>query len=204
MTKNVIILHGWTNGDISNIPEFLPDSSDNWMGWLKIQLEAVGYKTINPYIRNGYKMEYNEWKKEISKLNLEIDENTILVGWSMGGAFWVRWLGETKQKIDKLILVAPSKIRHTPKSSDPEELKQPNPIIDRFIDFQIDPKINDRSNGVFIFISNDCKCCGIPSAKIYADTLRAKMIKIKNQGHFTNMERSSPDFPELLEIITRE
>lgn len=202
MNKKVIILHGLTRGDISNIPEFLPNSPKNWMGWTKKELEKVGYKVVNPFIRDGYKLEYEGWVKEISKLNLNIDEDTILVGWSIGGAFWVRWLSETKQKIKKLILIAPSKIKHTPKENDPIEIKQANPIIDSFINFEIDPEIQNRSKGIYIFISNDCECCGIPSTNLYAQILNAQIIKIENQGHFTNKERQHPNFPELLKVIT--
>jgi pimeloyl-ACP methyl ester carboxylesterase len=106
--KKVIILNGWTQGDISDIPEYLPDNPANWMGWLKIELEKLGYTVTNPFLKDGYKQEYEEWKEQLEPL--DIDEETILIGWSAGGAFWVRWLGETKKRVDKLILVAPAKL----------------------------------------------------------------------------------------------
>src|SRR3989339_1390644 len=142
--EKVIILNGWTQGDISDIPEFLPNNPANWMGWSKVELEKLGYTVINPYLKDAYKQEYAEWKEQLEKLN--IDENTILVGWSAGGAFWVRWLGETKKSIKKLILVAPAKLY---KKSGVES------NFDRFMDFSIDPSIKDRVERIVIFISND-------------------------------------------------
>ena len=66
MPQKTIILNGWTQGDISSIPEFLPDNPANWMGWAKIELEKLGYQVTNPYLKDGYKQEYNEWKEELA------------------------------------------------------------------------------------------------------------------------------------------
>jgi len=43
-----------------------------------------------------------KYKAEFKKY--EVEENDILVGHSCGSAFLVRWLGETKKRINKLIL----------------------------------------------------------------------------------------------------
>lgn len=187
--KKVIILNGWTKGDISGIPEFLPASPQNWMGWSKIELEKLGYRVTNPYLKNGYRQEYEEWKKQLEKLS--IDENTTLVGWSAGGAFWVRWLGETKKNIDKLILVAPAKLY---KKSGPEG------NFDRFMDFIVDPTIRDRVKKICIFVSNDTQDL-LDSSLLYKKELQAELIHISHQGHFTNAERPSPQFPELIDVI---
>lgn len=52
--------------------------------------------------------EYEKFKQAFEKN--PVSEHTILVGHSCGCAFLVRWLGESKQKIDTLILVAPWKV----------------------------------------------------------------------------------------------
>ncbi|HJN84966.1 MAG TPA: alpha/beta hydrolase [Patescibacteria group bacterium] len=203
--SNVIMLHGWTNGDISEIPEFLPDSKENWMGWTKKQLEAQGYKVDNPFLRDGYKSDYEGWKRQVEKL--DINENTILVGWSSGGALWVRWLGETKVKVKKLILVAPAKVVGNSDASLKEisELEM-NPewrlIWNSFHDFECDTTIKDRVSDIKIFISDDASWL-IEAAHLYATELEAKLVEIKNQGHFTKDRRPSPEFPELLEAILK-
>ncbi len=202
----VIILHGWTNGDISDMTDFLPDSEKNWMGWTKNELEKKGFVAINPFITNGYKLEYEDWKKEIDKLH--IDKNTILVGWSSGGAFWVRWLSETKKRVKKLILVAPAKVVGNSKKSQ-DEIKalgikpEWRPQWNRFHDFKCDIEIKNRVDEIVIFISNDATWL-VEAANIYTKELDAKLIKISNQGHFENNRRPSPKFPELLEEISGE
>jgi predicted alpha/beta hydrolase family esterase len=198
--KKVIMLHGWFNGDISDMPEFLPDSEENWMGWAKKELEKEGYNVTNPFLRYCYKSEYEEWKEEIEKL--DIDEDTILVGWSSGGAFWVRWLGETKKQIKKLILVAAANVNDQT-DEDIKEIKKENrgDIWDRFHDFKTDSNIKDRvKNGITVFVSDDADWL-VKSSHIYVDKFNAKLIEIKNQGHFENHRRPSPEFPELLDEI---
>lgn len=205
---NVVMLHGWTKGDILNFPQFLPDNEQNWMGWAKKELEKRGYQVATPFIRYGYKSDYSEWKKELEKLNLDINENTILVGWSSGGAFWVRWLSETKQKVKKLILVAPAKVvGNSEKVLQPlwEQFDQGNgpeyrKEWDSFHDFQCDATIKDRVESITIFISDDADWL-VEAARRYAKEFDANLIKINNQGHFSNEERLSPEFPELLEVI---
>ncbi len=207
--SNVIILHGWTNGDISNIPMFLPDNEQNWMGWTKNELEQRGYDVTNPFIRYGYKSDYADWKKEIDKLH--INENAILVGWSSGGAFWVRWLGETKQNVRKLVLVAPSMVvgnsdkvlaplwKLHEKGEGPKFKKE----WDSFHNFSTDPTIKDRVDSVSVLVSNDAPWI-VESAHRYAEILGASLIEIEGQGHFTKDERPSPEFPELLEAILEQ
>jgi len=201
----VIILHGWTNGDISGIPEFLPDNEQNWVGWTKKQLEKLGYHVSTPFLRYGYKSEYAEWKKEIEKL--DIDESTILVGWSSGGAFWVRWLSENKRRVKKLILVAPAKVVGNTEESlaeirDMDISPDWRPQWERFHDFQCDPEIKNRVEEIVIFISNDAPWL-VKSATLYAQEFDAELITIENQGHFENHRRPSPEFPEMLQVILR-
>lgn len=190
--KNVIILNGWTNGDISNIPEFLPDNPANWMGWAKMELEKLGYMVTCPFLKDAYKQEYEEWKEQLERLN--IDENTTLVGWSAGGAFWVRWLGETKRHVRKLILVAPAKLYE--KSGEESN-------FDRFMDFTIDQSIKDRVKSIVIFVSNDDANL-VESAHLYKQELQAKLWYIEGQGHFRNDQRLSPSFSELVDEVVKE
>nr|PIY94977.1 MAG: hypothetical protein COY67_01655 [Candidatus Komeilibacteria bacterium CG_4_10_14_0_8_um_filter_37_78] len=115
------------------------------MPWIKEQLIAKGIKTETPLMPKPWSPNYEEFKKEFEKY--PIDENTILVGHSCGCAFLVRWLGETKQKIDKLILVAPWKIN----DKDNDEARG------KFYTYEIDQTIKDRVDNIIMFTANDEK-----------------------------------------------
>ena len=96
--KNCIILHGCTDDEKDN-------PTGHWISWVKKELENKNIQTIVPLMPEPWNADYYKWKKEFDKLN--VNEETILIGHSCGAAFLIRWLGDTKRKIKKLILVAP-------------------------------------------------------------------------------------------------
>ncbi|MBI2004073.1 alpha/beta fold hydrolase [Candidatus Pacearchaeota archaeon] len=129
---NCIIVHGKADDE--------KDKSyfKHWIPWIKKKLEDRKIKVFTPLMPEPWKPNYNSWKKEFNKYN--IDKNTILIGHSCGSAFLVRWLGETKKKIKRLILVAPWKI------SESENEK-------KFYNYKIDSGIRERVNEIIIFTS---------------------------------------------------
>ncbi|MCX6807619.1 MAG: histidine phosphatase family protein [Patescibacteria group bacterium] len=184
----VIILHGAPTKDRSNEPNYVPDNVRHWLGWLKENLEQNGFSVTNPQMPIPWQPEYENWKKEIEKL--DIDENTTLVGTSAGGTFWVRWLGETKKRVKNLFLIAPSKIKWEERH-----------YLNDFVNFEIDPEIKNRVENIIIFVSNDSPGI-IQSCKIYKKALLAKLIKLENRGHFTAFNNpENKKFPELLKEI---
>lgn len=90
----------------------------------------------------------------------DVNENTILIGHSCGCAFLVRWLGETKTKILKLILVAPWKIPYRDDGSD----------ID-FYGYRIDSHIQEYVGDVTIFVADDEEDDGKKSVDIFHQAL---------------------------------
>lgn len=184
--SNCIIIHG------------CPDHSENdpkkrtydkhWIPWTKKQLEKKGIKTSTPIMPTPWKPKYEEWKKEFEKN--QVNENTIFIGHSCGCAFLVRWLGETKQTIKKLILVAPWKI--PPKD---------NPIKKSFYEYEIDLTIKSRIGKVIIFTSDDEIKGGKESVKIFHKILGGELIELKKHGHYTQNDMGTTEFPELLEKI---
>jgi len=126
----VIIVHGSNKNDKENIKKYnlSQQNERDWIGWLKEELQKIKINCFNPLMPKNWAPDYNEWKEEFEKI--EVDGESILVGHSLGGTFLVRWLGETKQKIKKLILVAPAKVFH--KNGD---------LLANFYNFEIDETI---------------------------------------------------------------
>src|SRR3989344_146874 len=90
-----IIIHG--------CPSNAEEKVENWIPWLKKELFSKKIITETPLMPRAWEPNYETFKKEFEKN--KVTENTILIGHSCGCAFLVRWLGETKQRINKLILV---------------------------------------------------------------------------------------------------
>jgi predicted alpha/beta hydrolase family esterase len=161
----------------------------HWIPWTKNQLIAKNIETETPLMPSPWQPDYEKFKSEFEKY--DVDENTILVGHSCGCAFLVRWLGETKRKIFKLILVAPWKI------PDKE-----NDFRKAFYIYKIDETIKDRVNKIVMFTSNDEEDEGKESLKIFHNVLGGKIINLENHGHYCLGDMGTEEFPELLKAIT--
>ena len=130
------------------------------------------------------------FKKEFEKY--KVDEDSVLIGHSCGCAFLVRWLGETKQKISKLILVAPWKIPYRKDGSDKE-----------FYEYPINKTIKKRVKNIVMFTADDEEEDGKKSLEIYYKDLGGKIIELKGRGHYTLRAMGTEEFPELIDEITR-
>ena len=160
----------------------------HWLQWTKNQLIAKGIDTQIPLMPQPWKPDYKKFKEEFKKY--AINKDTILIGHSCGCAFLVNWLGETKQKINHLILVAPWKIAYRKDGSDKD-----------FYEFPMDETIKQRVKRITIFTSDNDYEDGRKSAKIYHKGLGGKIITLKGYGHYTLRDMGTEEFPELLKEI---
>ena len=96
MNSNVFIFHG-TEG----YPE------ENWFPWMKEQLEAKGCKVIVPQFPSPPEIpaKISEWFEVFNKYQEDINENTIIIGHSLGGVFALRVLEQLKQPIRAVFFV---------------------------------------------------------------------------------------------------
>ena len=186
---NVIIVHG-SNSTEKHANEGLPENERHWKPWLKTELESRGIEVSNELYPQDWNPNYEEWKKVFEKN--KINENTILVGHSAGGAFLVRWLSENKKKIKKLILVSPGK-------AGKESRKTLSDLYGNRTIKNIEEFVQD---GISIFTSDDDIKHHIIGADEYGEELPAKVIRLgKGWGHFTFGDMGKKEFPELLNEI---
>ena len=105
---NCILIHGCPSNEEKAMNPETRTYDKHWIPWTKKELSSRDIKTETPKMPSPWKPDYEAFKQEFEKY--QISEESILVGHSCGCAFLVRWLGESKQRIKKLILVAPWKI----------------------------------------------------------------------------------------------
>ena len=186
--KNCIIIHGCPSNSEKAQDEKTRTHDKHWMPWLKRELGMKGIVTTVPLMPEPWDPVYEKFKVEFEKLT--INDATVLIGHSCGCSFLVRWLGESKKTVDKLILVAPWKIAAdvSPKEKD-------------FYEFPIDQSIAERVNEIVIFTSNDEDEDGKEGVKMYHAALGGKIIDLQNHGHYTLGDMGTEEFPELLQII---
>jgi predicted alpha/beta hydrolase family esterase len=182
-TKKCIIVHG--------CPSTPKDKSYNkhWIPWTKKELTIRSIDTKTPTMPSPWHPDYKKFKKKFSKYT--IDKNTILIGHSCGCAFLVRWLGESKQRIFKLILVAPWKI---PDKGDNYRY--------RFYTYSIDKTIKNRIGKIVMFTSDNEEKNGKKSLEIFHKSLGGEIIELKRKGHYTFEDMRTGEFPELIKVAS--
>lgn len=187
--ERCIIIHGCPSDKEKAMDPARRTYDKHWIPWTKDQLNNLNIGTITPYMPEPWEPVYEKFKAEFEKY--PIDEFTTLVGHSCGCSFLVRWLGDSKQKVDKLILVAPWKIAEG----------SPKFEMD-FYRFVIDRTISDRINKIVIFTADDEEEDGKKGAKMFHDALGGKVINLQGHGHYTLKDMETEEFPELLDEIT--
>ncbi len=187
--KKAIIIHGYNDKTEYEDTSRPAPSNDHWIPWLQRQLLLRGIETQTPEMPGFYEPNYEKWKEMIERFSP--DEDTIIVGHSCGGGFIVRWLSENKQKIGKVVLVAP--------------WLDPTKVIDsEFFNFEIDQNISDRTSGLTVMYSDDDHPEILKSIEILKSKLKnVEFQEFHGKGHFTLSCLKTDKFPELLEEILR-
>ena len=185
---NCIIVHGCPSrkAEMMDLGERTYDK--HWMPWIKKKLTERGIKTETPLMPDPLEPVYEDFKEEFEKY--PVSENTILIGHSCGCTFLVRWLGESKRKIKKLILVAPWKIEESASKSKKA-----------FYNYPIDESIKSRVGEIVMFTADNEKDDGKKGLKMYNGALGGKVIELKGRGHYIFRDMKTEEFPELLEEV---
>ncbi len=186
-----IIIHGCPSDEEKAMNQKTRTYDKHWIPWLKQNLITKGIETKTPFMPKPWHPVYDDFKKEFEKL--DVNKNTILIGHSCGSSFLVRWLGESKKKIYKLILVAPQKF--------PRRSGRVDKYRDKFYDYYIDEDIKERVRKIYMFTANNENLKDKDSLKIFYNVLGGEIINLKDHGHYTIGDMGTEEFPELLEKI---
>lgn len=183
--SNIFIFHG-TEG----YPE------ENWFPWMKKELEAKGQNVIVPQFPSPpvIPAKISKWYEVLKKYENLIDEDSILIGHSLGGVFTLRVLEKLDHKIKAACFVGtPIGVR---------------PILnyDRdsaFCGFDFDwDKIKNKADNFIVFQSDDDPYVGLENGKELAKHLGEELDFVPNAGHF-NKKAGYLQFPQLREKILK-
>ena len=172
---NYVILHGYTGRNDKN---FIP--------WLKHELEQRGAKVQAPQLPNTDNPTEVEQVQYVLD-HVQFDENTVLIGYSLGGLVAMRVLEKLPHKIHHLMLVAPSVL---PQFYDKDyEIDAATGERKRFIDhFSYDfdfGKISSQAVHKTILQDNNDSESRKPSMRYIADNIGATLCKtVANKRHF--------------------
>lgn len=185
MSKNAFIFHG-----------SFGNSEDNWIPWLKTELEGLGYDVITPDLPTPQGQDLKNWLSEFSKYRNQINENTIMIGHSIAPAFIVDMLLEWKIKVDSCYFVSGFYCLLNDEKFDP--------VNKTFFVDDID--WNDAkmiANRKVCFYSDNDPYIPQTVAEWLADRINAEKIVINGGGHL-NEKFGYLKFEQLLEKIKSE
>lgn len=188
--KKVYIVHGWDGSP--NEPLFV---------WLDKNLSENGYEVKRLSMPNPETPVIKDWIDALDK-EINLDENTILVGHSVGCQAVMRFL-EYKNisfKIKGILLLAPwMHLDQTTIEEEGEEVVEiAKPWMETPIDFE---KVKTSSENVTAIFSDDDVFVPISEEKFFAEKLGAKTIMEHEKGHFSPAENISELPSALNEII---
>ena len=183
MNNTIFIFHG-TEG----YPE------ENWFPWMKEKLEANGCNVIVPQFPSPpvVPAKISEWFDVLEKYEKSINEDSILIGHSLGGIFTLRILEKLNFEVRAVVFVG------TPIGVKPILNYDRDSSFSGFdFDWNI---IKSKAKDFIVYQSDTDPYVGLENGKQLASKLNAKLTFVPNAGHF-NKKAGYTEFPDLLEKL---
>ncbi len=181
MKSNVFVFHG-TGG----YPE------ENWFPWLKDKLEQKGYKVFIPQFPTPKDQSIQSWLGVLKTYEKYINEDTILIGHSLGGLFLLRVLEGLAQPMKAAFFVsAPIGIKPIANYDSDND----------FSGFSFNwPDIKTKAENFTVYHSDNDPYISLENGKQLSKELGIELTFIPNAGHF-NTKAGYTTFEDLLEKI---
>jgi len=168
------------------------DKSKEWRDWIIWALED-SYDLICPLMPNKQSADYVAWKMWFERhFEFINDDNPIIIGHSLGGAFLFKYLSENSfpKNISQLHLIAPY-------------VENEGMRLEKLDTFSFDiNKINNIKNicrEIHLWHSKDDNSVPFHHSELVKEYLPEAQFHIFNdRGHFRQ-----PAFPEILEVINK-
>ena len=184
--KTAIIIHWMPSKEDYFNPRGDTQTCCHWLPWIQKQLIMNGILAQTIEMPTPYLPQYNEWKRELERFDL--NENIILIWHSWGAGFIVKRLSENNAKVGKVALVAPRINAQWIDSYD-------------FFDFKIDKDLVKKTENTRVFISRDDSETIRDFNKLKKEIKNLDILEFENKGHFCLKDLGTRVFPELLDYL---
>jgi len=169
--KRVFIVHGWYG-----------HSQEAWFPWLKGELEKVGVAVEVPDMKKPDQPEIEVWVEQLRNVVDRPDQDTFLVGHSMGGQTIMRYL-QTMSDNERVggVLMVGSFVNLLPAAVEDEEDELiAKPWLTTPINWETVKQKSDKFTAVF---SDNDPYVPLSDKDIFADELGAKVVVLHGLGH---------------------
>ena len=169
------------------------DRDSHWFSWLHEKLESKGFKVCRPDFPTPENQELENWLGVLDEQEMEIDENTVLIGHSLGAVFILNILNRRNVNIKAAYLVS----AWTGTLPDEQFNEWNSTFQDQDFDFE---KIKDSVEKVRQFHSDLDPYVPLEKAEKLAADLETNFHLVSEAGHF-NTDSGYSNFPKLLNLI---
>lgn len=176
MHNRVFIVHGW-----DGYPE------EGGFPWLKAELTKQGYQIFVPSMPDPVHPQINTWVSHLANQIGRPDENTFLLGHSIGAQTVLRYLQSlpSGSKIGGVVLLA-GWLHLTPTAfANAEEKTIAQPWLDIPLDWD---KIKLHTGHFAAIFSDNDPLVPLTDADIFKSQLGAKVIIESSKGHFSGTD----------------
>ena len=180
--KRVFIVHGYD-----------ATPNDNWFPWLKKELETKGFKVESPQMPEADHPTLDKWLAHLKKTIGDCDEDTFLVGHSLGTITILRFLENLpkNQKIGGVVLVGGF--------SESLGFEPLETFTQKPLDYE---KVKKSVNKIVAIHSTDDPSVPYRFSEIIRDKLKAELITLCGAGHI-NWKSKYFELPQALEAILK-
>lgn len=182
---NVFIIHG-TFGD----PE------ENWFPWLKSKLEEEGHRVFVPEFPTPENQSLENWLEVFEEYEKYLNEDSIVIGHSLGPAFLLNVLEELDHPIKAAFFVSPC----VNLLGDPKFDRLNRTFVEKDFNWK---KIRNNCKKFFLFHSDNDPYVPLKQTKELNKRLNGELTVVEGAGHF-NKDAGYTEFDLLLRKIKGE
>lgn len=179
--KRIYIIHGYTG-----------NPKKNWFPWLKAELEKLGLSVEVPAMPNTNAPKLNEWLLHLQQVIDKPDEETYLVGHSLGCPMILRYLEslDDGHDVGGALLVA--------------GFAEPLPHLPELDSFTEGPwndeKVKNNTHKLAIINSDNDDAVPFFNGEHVRDRFNAELITVHNMGHI-NEKAGIKEVPFVLDKL---
>ena len=181
--QNYIIVHALGN-----------TANEYWYPWLKKQIEGKGFVCFTPTMPGLEKTCYKTWANEMDKIKSEINQDSVVIGHSVGSVFLAHYLISNKINVAKFIGVVSFN------APDGQGIHEDwDKINENFFVDNLEELKKYAKERICFYSPTDLY--DFKKLDNFANTVDAEKVIIQNAGHFTAETGYGEKFEEILKYI---
>ena len=188
MKRRVFIIHGW-----DGYPE------EGIFPWLKEKLESKGFEVSNPAMPEPLNPQIDTWVRFLKQQIGVPDEDTILLGHSIGAQTILRYL-ESLNENEKIgggvFLAGWTRLTHEAYETE-EDARIAKPWLETPINWE---RIKTKANKFVTIFSDNDPLVPLTDSEIFKEKLNASIIIEHDKGHFSGSDNIT-ELPSALNAI---